>query len=217
MDYNNRKRKGRKMKITIIGAGNVGGVLALGWTKAGHEVTIGARNPSSEKIKKVISQNPNIKVKSIKEAAKQSEIILIASNPNSVEEISKQLGDVKDKIIIDAMNSISSKPTGFLNTFEALKALTNCENIVKCFNSTGFENMANPKYSNTGADMFVAGNSNKGKQISVVLAKEIGFAECYDFGGDEKVALLEQFALVWINLSIFQKYGRNIAFKVMKR
>ena len=115
------------------------------------------------------------------------------------------------------MNSLYSKPSVFDNTFEVLKKLTGCENIFKCFNSTGFENMANPKYSNTGADMFVAGNSNKGKQISVVLAKEIGFAECYDFGGDEKVALLEQFALVWINLSIFQKYGRNIAFKVMKR
>lgn len=205
------------MKISIIGAGNVGGVLAVGWAKAGHEVTIGARNPKSEKIKKVISKNPEIKIKSIEAAVRESEVILIAANPNAVEEILNQFGDVKGKIIIDAMNSISSKPAGFNNTFEALKSLTNCENIVKCINSTGFENMANPKYGDLTADMFVAGNSLKGKQIAIQLAREIGFAECYDFGRDDKVPLLEQLALCWINLAIFQNQGRNMAFKVIKR
>lgn len=205
------------MKIAIIGAGNVGGALALGWTKAGHELVIGARNPNSEKIKKVTSQNSDIRVKSIEDSVKESEVILIAADPSTVEEIVKQFGDVKERVIIDAMNSISSKPAGFNNTFEALKSLTNCENIVKCFNSTGFENMASPKYGDLSADMFVAGSSSKGKHTAIQLAKDIGFAECYDFGGDDRVALLEQFALAWINLAIFQKQGRNIAFKVLKR
>ena len=40
------------MKIAIIGAGNVGGTLALGWAKAGHEITIGAKDPNSNKVKK---------------------------------------------------------------------------------------------------------------------------------------------------------------------
>jgi len=47
------------MKISIIGAGNVGGSLALSWAKAGHEVLIGARNPNSDKTNKVISENPD--------------------------------------------------------------------------------------------------------------------------------------------------------------
>lgn len=205
------------MKIAIIGAGNVGGALALGWAKSGHEIIIGARNKESEKVKNVTSQNAAIKVKAISEGVKESEVILIAATPNAVEEISKQLVDVKDKVIIDAMNSVSSKPAGFVNTFDALKALTNCENIVKCFNSTGFENMSDPKYGNTAADMFVAGNSTRGKQIALKLAKDMGFAECYDFGGDDKADLLEQLAKVWINLAIFQKQGRNIAIKILKR
>ena len=115
------------------------------------------------------------------------------------------------------MNSVSSKPAGFVNTFDALKALTNCENVVKCFNSTGFENMSDPKYGNTAADMFVAGSTAKGKQIASKLTNDIGFTECYDFGGDDKAVLLEQLALCWINLAIFQKQGRNIAIKILKR
>ena len=205
------------MKISIIGAGNVGGSLALSWAKVGHEVLIGARNPNSDKIKKVISENPDIRVKSIEDSVKESEVILVSANPAAIEEISNQMGDVKDKIIIDAMNSVSSKPSGFDNTFAALKSLTNCENIVKCFNSTGYENMADTKYGDEYADMFMAGSSTKGKRAAASLAKDSGFAECYDFGGDDKVILLEQFALAWINLAIFQKQGRNIAFKVLKR
>lgn len=53
--------------------------------------------------------------------------------------------------------------------------------------------------------MFMAGSSQRGKQIAVQLAKDLGFAECYDFGGDEKVQLLEHFAMVWISLAIKQK------------
>ena len=205
------------MKIAIIGAGNVGGALAQSWAKAGHQIIIGARDRNSDKVKRVTEQNSSIKATSVSETSGEAEVILIAASPAAVGEIAKQLGDVIDKVIIDAMNSISSKPAGFNNTFEALQSLTNCKNVTKCFNSTGFENMANPKYGNTSADMFMAGSSIKGKQVAAHLAKDAGFAECYDFGGDDKVALLEQFALAWINLAIFQKQGRNIAFKVLKK
>lgn len=51
----------------------------------------------------------------------------------------------------------------------------------------------------------------------MLLAKDAGFAECYDFGGRDKVELLEQFALAWINLAIFQGKGRNIGFKLLHR
>jgi hypothetical protein len=88
---------------------------------------------------------------------------------------------------------------------------------VKCFNSTGFENMENPNYGGIAIDMFAAGSSPKAKEIAKKLALDAGFAECYDFGSDDKVELLEQFAFSWINLAILQKQGRDIALKVLKR
>jgi 8-hydroxy-5-deazaflavin:NADPH oxidoreductase len=205
------------MKIAIIGAGNVGGALARQLIKAGHTVLIGAKLPLSEKSIKLATLIGEDRFTSVEFASKQPETIIIASNPTAIGEISKKLGDVKDKVIIDAMNSISSKPAGFENTFEVLKSLTNCENVVKCFNSTGFENMENPIYNGVGIDMFAAGSSLKAKEVAKQLSKDTGFAECYDFGGDDNVALLEQFALAWINLAIFQKHGRGIALKIIKR
>ena len=83
--------------------------------------------------------------------------------------------------------------------------------------STGFENMANPIYYGEGIDMFMAGSSAEGKDVAKQLALDAGFSTCWDFGGDDQVQLLEYFALSWINLAIMQGYGRNMAFRVLKR
>jgi predicted dinucleotide-binding enzyme len=77
--------------------------------------------------------------------------------------------------------------------------------------------MLNPVYHGTGIDMFAAGNSSDAKQIATKLAKDLGFENCYDFGGVDKVELLEKFALSWINLAIMQGQGRDVAFKLVKR
>jgi len=205
------------MNITIIGAGNVGGALAKAFHKAGHEIFIGSKEPVSDKTKKLADENPGFEVLSINEAVNRSEVVVIAAFPDSVFEIAKTIGDVSNKIIIDTMNSVFKKPEGFNNTTEALLKLTNCKDVVKCFNSTGFENMENPVYNGKGIDMFTAGDSIKGKETAIKLAKEIGFENCYDFGGNDKFDLLEQLAMCWINLAIMQKMGRNIGMKIVTR
>ena len=205
------------MKIAILGAGNVGGALAKGWAKAGHTIFLGVRDTSAEKVQNLLRFNSNIQAMSVTEAAQNAEVILISLPTSTVVNVAKQLGSLKDKVVIDATNAISQKPDPYPHAVKALKELTDCPNIVKCFNSTGFENMENPLYGEIACDMFVAGDSTKGKEIARQLSDDLGFAECYDFGGDERIPLLEQMALAWVNLAIFQKEGRHLAFKVLKR
>lgn len=114
----------------------------------------------------------NISVHAIAEASANAEVILIAAVPQAVKDIATQLGDVSNKIIIDAMNSVRTKPEPFSNTTEALLNLTNCKDIVKCFNTTGAENMANPIYHGKGIAMFYAGDSDKAKRVTAQLAKD---------------------------------------------
>lgn len=205
------------MNIAIIGTGNVGGALAKGWVNAGHQIFLGVRDVSAFKGKELLSFSDKIKVVPTAEAVQHSEVILIAAVPAAVHEIAKSLGDVSQKIIIDAMNAVRIKPEGFSNTTEALIALTNCQAVVKCFNTTGAENMFNPIYGSVGIDMFMSGDSALAKQMAAQLAKDLGFENCYDFGGSDKFNLQEQFALGWINLAMMQGQGRNIAFKILKR
>lgn len=205
------------MKIAIIGAGNVGGALAKQWAKAGHTILLGLRDLNSTDAKELEKFSPNISSHTISEAIENSEVVLFSTPPEAAITVARQNPSLKNKIVIDATNSVFKKPEPYKTAFEGIKKETGCEDIVKCFNSTGFENMENPKYGDISIDMFAAGSSSKAKDIAKRLSLDAGFAECYDFGGDDKVELLEQFALCWINLAIIQKQGRNIAFKVLKR
>ena len=205
------------MNIAIIGTGNIGTALGKAWAKAGHNISLGVRDLDNFKGKEMLGLD-NVTVHSIGDAVKLSEVILIAAIPPATADIVSAMGNVNGKIIIDTMNSVRAKPEGYNNTFEALIDLTEGAEVVKCFNSTGFENMINPVYpGDVHLDMFMAGDSKEAKETVRRLAKDVGFADCYDFGGNDKVALLEQFALAWINLAMMQGQGRNIAFKLIKR
>lgn len=201
------------MNITIIGAGRVGGTLAKQFAKAGHKVFLGVRNPKDKKLKELISNQ--ISAHSVGEAAKSAKVVIIATPAKVGTEIAKTLGDLSGKIVIDATNSVFGKPEGYNTNAEAILELCNTKDVVKCFNTTGFDNMGNPSFGEDKADMFVAGDSEKGKEIAIKLSKEIGFGEVYDLGGNDKFELSEQLTLVWV--SLVQKYGRNIAFKILKR
>ncbi len=205
------------MKIAIIGTGNVGGALATKWAKAGHEIYLGVQDTDNFKGKQLL-QNPGTSVHTLKEAVNQAEVILLATPATAAVEVAQSLGDTQGKIIIDAMNMIRGRgPEGFHNTADAILANTNSVDVVKCFNSTGFNNMIDPHYGDTAIDMFLCGDSQRGKKVAVQLAVEAGFGECYDIGGNDKFQLLEQFAWFWINLAMFQGQGREIGFKLLKK
>lgn len=204
------------MNIAIIGTGNVGGALATQWHKKGHQVMIGSKFPLSEKSLKLASVIGEDKFTSIAHAVQQSEVILIATPPQAIVDISEQWGDVSNKVIIDATNSIAKGPASYETVFHYLSATTDAA-LVKCFNTTGFENMLNPVYQGEGIDMFMAGDNAIAKDVAVQLALDCGFENCYDFGKADKVVLLEKFALAWINLAIMQGQGRDIAFRLVRR
>jgi predicted dinucleotide-binding enzyme len=203
------------MNIAIIGTGNVGGALAKRFADAGHKIFLGVRNINDFKGKELLSKS--ITAHSIKDAVMNASVIILSVPAQFAGETAKSLGNVSGKIIIYTMNGVFMKPEGFTNTADAILANCNTTDVVKCFNTTGFENMLNPVYHNKGIDMFTAGNSEKAIEIATQLAKEIGFENVYHFGGNDKFDLIEQMAMCWINLAILQKQGRDIAFKIIKR
>jgi predicted dinucleotide-binding enzyme len=95
------------MKIGIIGSGNIGGTAAKLFVNAGHEVAISnSRGPESLRSF-VTSIGPSIKAKTVEDAVKFGDVILLAipwrkrQNLLSVSEL------FDGKIVIDAMNPYS--------------------------------------------------------------------------------------------------------------
>lgn len=203
------------MNIAIIGTGNVGGALATNWATKGHHIRLGVRDIESFKGNSLVN-NPNTSVHSVREAVGLSEVVLIATPPPAIFDIMNELGETNRKVIIDATNSVRQSPEPYQTVYHCLADKTDAE-VVKCFNSTGFENMLDPIYNGVGIDMFMAGDSVEGKKVARQLALDAGFEDCIDFGKSDKVILLEQFALAWINLAIMQGNGRHLAFKILHR
>lgn len=203
------------MKIAITGTGNVGGALATRWAQAGHEILLAVQDKTNFKGMELLN-NPNTQVFQIAEAAALADVILIATPPQAVPDIIQHTGDLNGKILIDATNNVFQCWTDYPTAFHYLKEYTKAE-LVKCFNSTGFENMLHPVYGGDRLDMFMAGDSDAAKQVAAQLAIDCGFGTCIDFGLSDKVLLLEQFATSWINLAIMQGMGRDIAFKLIRR
>lgn len=203
------------MKIAIIGSGNVGGALARQWVNHGHQVLIGARFPLSEK-NILLAAEIGDRFTRIPIAVKESDVILISTPPAAILELVAEMGDVTGKVLIDATNAVRETPDPYPTVYHCLTNRTKAE-VVKCFNSTGYENMLDPIYKGEGIDMFMAGDSDNAKTVAKQLALDCGFGSCIDFGKGDKVELLEKFALSWINLAILQRMGRNVAFRLVKR
>ncbi|RYC70296.1 NADPH-dependent F420 reductase [Spirosoma sordidisoli] len=206
------------MRIAIIGAGHVGGALAQRFVQVGHTVLIGAQFPLSDKSINLANQIGHDRFMSIPMAVQQSEVVVLATPAAKTLEVVNELGDTSGKVIIDAMNTgRGAGLTGFSTTTEAILAHTATTDVVKCFNTTGYENMLNPVYGEQGIDMFMAGNSDAAKATARQLAIDIGFTDCYDLGGTDAIGLLEQLAMCWIKLAMGSGYGRAIGFKIVRR
>ena len=205
------------MKIAIIGTGNVGGALATKWSTAGHHIFLGVQDQNQFKGKQLLL-NPQTEACSVSEAVERAEVVLLATPAPVAAEVAKSLGDTSGKVVIDAMNIVRGNgPKGYDSTAPAVLDHTSTKDVVKCFNTTGFNNMENPQYGEMAIDAFMAGDSSLGKEVARQLAKDAGFAECYDIGGNANFQMMEQFAFFWINLAMMQGQGRDIGFKLLKR
>ena len=204
------------MNIAIIGAGDVGTILAKRFEEAGHRIFLGvkATNSLKPKVKKILSNK--ITAHSVAEAVKKADVIVISVYPTTeTKKVAREMGNIFGKVIIDVMNTFSGRPKPYNRSTDALLAWTNTKDVVRCFNTTGFENMKNPIYHGEKIDMFVGGDSAKGKKIATKLAKEIGFGKIYDLGGNESFELMEEIVKVWVGLT--KVFGRDIAIKILKR
>ena len=132
-------------------------------------------------------------------------------------------GDLSGKVLVDATNpvrrgaggmEVDEGPKGDSGA-ERVAAIANGARVVKAFNTTGFNNMANPVYGGEPTVMFVAGDDAAAKETVLRLAADLGF-DPVDAGPLLRARELEHLALLWISLSI-GGLGREFAFRLVWR
>jgi NADPH-dependent F420 reductase len=192
------------MKVTIIGAGNVGRALATSFTRAGHSVVVAARDP--EHAGAVAAATGAHVGRNNAEAAAASEIVVLAIPFASAEGVAAEIRDaVAGKTIVDATNRMSFGPEGpsidnGASNAERLAAWLPEANVVKAFNTLFASRQSDPIAEGIELDGFVAGNDRDAKDMVLALARSIGLNPV-DVGPLARAQQLEQLAFLNIALN----------------
>lgn len=206
------------MRIAVIGTGHVGGAIGLGWAKAGHEVVFGSRDPGGHDVKQLVKANAS--AATVAEAVKGADVVALAIPWGAVPDVIKEIGaELRGKILVDCTNPAKQWPAmdhSAGSGGEQVAKLVPGTKVVKAFNTTGFENMQNPKFPDGAVTMFYAGDDADAKKTVHALVKDLGF-DPVDAGGLAQAHALEVLASLWGTLAYGQKMGRGIAFRLMRR
>ena len=181
------------MRIAVIGSGNIGGTLGGAWTRAGHEVSYGSRNPS-----------PPDTV-SIADAIAGADVVLLAIPGAAVEEFASANGAaLADKLVIDATNRVGEA------TMNGAADLTpHSDRYVRAFNSVGWEVMAEPGE----ATLFWCGPEDD-KQAVEQLITDVGLRPVR-VGGPDVVEVVDGVGRLWLTLVFREGYPRQTAFRLL--
>ncbi|HEV8050362.1 MAG TPA: NAD(P)-binding domain-containing protein, partial [Thermoplasmata archaeon] len=144
-------------KVGIIGSGDVGQHLGTGFAATGHEVKIGSREPSSEKLtswKK--SAGPKASTGTFEETGKFGDLIVVATVWSGTENALKLAGpaNLAGKVVIDATNPLAFRenaPPGLAlghmdSGGEQVQRWLPDSHVVKAFNIVGNVHMFQPDF-----------------------------------------------------------------------
>lgn len=216
------------LRIAILGAGDIGGILGRKWAQAGHSVAFGVKNSSSERAQNLRADlGEHILIGSPAEALAQGDIVLLAVPGSAVEGLIKTHAELLDhKLIIDATNQITKGQTaatkqwqgrGSLNSLSTIQTHAPHARVYRAFNSYAWEAFANPLYQGVQADLFYCGPDGEDQAIVEQLIAEIGLRPLR-LGGLDKIEVVDEVLQLWATLALFQGWGRdNVAFKVLTR
>lgn len=200
------------MRIAIIGAGRVGGALGAAFSRAGHQVVYGVRDPGSEKTLAAVDASAGARAATPALAVDGADAIVFALRWPAVPETVAQLPSLAGRVVIDASNQFDGDP--LRSTTQDLAELLPGARMVKAFNTAGFENLASATERADKAAMFVAADDPEAKALAMGLASDIGFIP-YDAGPLANAKSLEEMVRIWI--AVAARHGRGTALAISER
>jgi len=173
------------MKIGIIGSGNIGATTARLFAGAGHDVTI-ANSRGPESLAELVGDlGPNAQAATVEDAARASDVVLIAIPLRAYPDLPAEA--FAGKVVIDANNyypqrdgQIPELDREETTSSELLARHLAGARIVKSFNTMNFRPLGSdgrpdaPRAERLA--MYLAGDDEGAKEIVAGLIDEVGFA-----------------------------------------
>ncbi len=199
--------------IAIIGTGDVAAALGPEFAAQGHRIVYGSRKPQRQSVADLVGRTGNgatatTPAKSVIDAG----IVVLAVPGLLVGEITKSLGDLSGRIIIDPTNPLERDASGFrhaaaTSNAEIIQAAAPGARVVKAFNTLNWRTMVDPAEAGGPVSIPLVGDDEEAKQVVARLVAGMDL-EPIDLGALAHARWVEGMLILWIN----NRYGPRQSF-----
>lgn len=196
------------MRIAVLGTGMVGRALAGAWSRVGHEVRVGTRDPEASATRDELS---GLDLATFADAAEWAQIVVNASSGDVTLQVLESAGaaNLADKLLIDI-----SVPLDFSQGFpprlsicndgslgEQVQAAFPGARVVKTLNTMNANVMVDPRGLADGDhSVFVCGNDADAKAAVTALLHELGHTDVIDIGDITSARGTEMYLPLWLRV-----------------
>jgi predicted dinucleotide-binding enzyme len=201
------------MKISVIGAGNVGGTLGGKWAAKGHEVVFGVRDPGAQKVRSLLAKVSHGAAATLTQDAIEGADVALFAIPSRVmaETVALLSGRLNGKILIDATNNVGTSP---MHQLELLRKNAPDSALFRAFSNLGWENFAEPVIDGVQVDLFYCGDEGASQRTVHDLIANIGLRPIY-IGDIQQAGIIDALTQFWFTMALRQGRGRHLALKML--
>jgi predicted dinucleotide-binding enzyme len=200
------------MQIAILGTGAVGPALGKALSAAGHQVTIGTRDPEQTTARE---QWAGVDLPLAAYQDLDADVFINATSGGGSLAALQAVGDrLNGKVVVDTSNPLDFSqgfpPSLFISNTDSLAEQLQRElpeaRLVKMFNTMANEVMVDPNGLASETTIFVAGNDVTARQTAASLAADLGWTDVFDLGDLTAARGLEMYLPLWVRM--FAQIGR---------
>lgn len=170
-----------RLKIGIVGSGQVGGALGGVWVKNGHDVMFSSRNIDHDRAL-AETLGPNARAGTPREAAAFGDVVMVSVPYGALPAVGRDLRElIRGKVVIDTCNPFVARD-GEVATWAREKGagLASAEllpgaRIVRAFNAIGAARMGQAHQRPGRVGMPIAGDDPRAVEVASRLIRDIGF------------------------------------------
>jgi predicted dinucleotide-binding enzyme len=184
-------RPADKLKIGVIGAGNVGSALGRAWVKSGYDVMFSSRHLEDDQ-QLAAEVGAGASAGTPRDAAIFGDVLLVAVPYGALPEVGRDLSEViEGKVIIDACNPFPGRDGEIAEwALEKGAGLATAEllpgaRVVRAFNAVGAARMGTAHREPGRIGMPLAGDDAEAVAIASRLIRDVGY-EPVPIGGLDK-------------------------------
>ena len=207
------------MRITIVGAGNMGRGIGTRAVAGGHDVEIVDRDPAE--AQKLASELGDSATALAADAPFGGEVVVLALPYPAIKDAAREYSDrLEGKVVVDITNPLDTQtwdrlltPAGTSSAEEVQALLSGRAPVVKAFNTTFAGTLVAGEGAGQQLDVLVAGDDDAAKKKVAQIASDGGLRPI-DVGPLARAQQLEQVGFLHISLQQPHELGFLSAIKL---